>query len=50
MRNSLKQMMRTPVRTAFFLILMVFAALLNGAADTGFLRGKICLECGDKGL
>lgn len=28
MKNSLKQMLRTPVRTALFLILMVFAALL----------------------
>lgn len=28
MKNSLKQMMRTPLRTGLFLILMVFAALL----------------------
>lgn len=28
MKNSLKQMMRTPVRTVLFLILMIFAALL----------------------
>lgn len=28
MKNSLKQMLRTPVRTALFLILMVFATLL----------------------
>lgn len=28
MKNSLKQMMRTPVRTIFFLILMIFASLL----------------------
>ena len=43
MRNSLKQMMRTPVRTVFFLVLVVFAALLMTlgtcvcAADSGFL-------------
>lgn len=28
MKNSLKQMMRTPVRTIFFLILIIFASLL----------------------
>ncbi len=28
MKNSLKQMMRTPVRTVFFLVLIVFATLL----------------------
>lgn len=39
MRNSLKQMMRTPVRTALFLILTVFAALLMTLGAGIWLKG-----------
>lgn len=39
MRNSLKQMMRTPVRTVLFLGLMVFAALLMTLGAGIWLKG-----------
>jgi hypothetical protein len=39
MRNSLKQMMRTPVRTVFFLGLMVFAALLMTLGASIWMKG-----------
>ena len=39
MKNSLKQMMRTPVRTMLFLILMVFAALLMTLGTCIWLKG-----------
>lgn len=39
MRNSLKQMMRTPVRTILFLGLMVFAALLMTLGASIWLKG-----------
>ena len=39
MKNSLKQMMRTPVRTVLFLILMVFAALLMTLGTCIWLKG-----------
>ncbi len=39
MRNSLKQMMRTPVRTVFFLVLVVFAALLMTLGTCVWLKG-----------
>ena len=39
MRNSLKQMMRTPVRTALFLGLMVFAALLMTLGASIWMKG-----------
>ena len=39
MRNSLKQMMRTPVRTVLFLGLMVFAALLMTLGASIWLKG-----------
>ncbi|MDE5717757.1 MAG: hypothetical protein K2I53_09120, partial [Lachnospiraceae bacterium] len=40
MRNSVKQMMRTPVRTVLFLALMVFAALLMTLGGTIRLKGS----------
>ena len=39
MKNSLKQMMRTPVRTVLFLGLMVFAALLMTLGVGIWLKG-----------
>ena len=39
MKNSLKQMMRTPVRTVFFLILMAFAALLMTLGSNIWMKG-----------
>lgn len=39
MRNSLKQMMRTPVRTILFLGLMIFAALLMTLGACIWLKG-----------
>lgn len=39
MKNSLKQMLRTPVKTAFFLILMVFAALLMTLGSGIWIKG-----------
>lgn len=39
MKNSLKQMMRTPVRTVLFLGLMVFAALLMTLGAGIWLKG-----------
>ena len=39
MRNSLKQMMRTPVRTVLFLGLMVFSALLMTLGTSIWLKG-----------
>lgn len=39
MRNSLKQMMRTPVRTVLFLGLMVFAALLMTLGASIWMKG-----------
>lgn len=40
MNNSLKQMMRTPVRTGLFLILMMFAALLMTLGSCMWLKGN----------
>lgn len=40
MKNSLKQMMRTPVRTALFLVLMVVAALLLTLGTCIWLKGN----------
>ena len=40
MKNSLKQMMRTPVRTVLFLILMFFAALLMTVGSGIWLKGN----------
>ena len=40
MKNSLKQMMRTPVRTILFLILMIFAALLMTLGTCIWLKGN----------
>lgn len=39
MKNSLKQMMRTPVRTVFFLVLMVFSALLMTLGSNIWMKG-----------
>ena len=39
MKNSLKQMMRTPVRTVCFLVLVVFAALLMTLGTCVWLKG-----------
>lgn len=44
MKNSLKQMMRTPVRTILFLTLMVFAALLMTLGAGIWLKGNRTLE------
>lgn len=44
MKNSLKQMMRTPVRTAFFLILVVFAAILLTLGACIWLKGIRTME------
>ena len=40
MKNSLKQMARTPVRTALFLVLMVAAALLMTLGACIWLKGN----------
>lgn len=40
MKNSLKQMMRTPVRTALFLVLMIVAALLLTLGTCIWLKGN----------
>lgn len=40
MKNSLKQMVRTPVRTALFLILMIFSALLMTLGTCIWLKGN----------
>lgn len=40
MKNSLKQMMRTPVRTALFLVLMIVAALLLTLGICIWLKGN----------
>lgn len=39
MKNSLKQMLRTPVKTAFFLILIFFAALLMTLGSSIWIKG-----------
>lgn len=39
MKNSLKQMMRTPVRTVLFVILMLFAALLMTLGSGIWIKG-----------
>lgn len=39
MKNSLKQMLRTPVKTAFFLILICFAALLMTLGSGIWIKG-----------
>lgn len=44
MKNSLKQMMRTPVRTILFLTLMVFAAFLMTLGAGIWLKGNRTLE------
>ena len=44
MKNSLKQMMRTPVRTILFLTLMVFAAFLMTLGAGIWLKGNRKLE------
>ena len=44
MKNSLKQMMRTPVRTILFLTLMVFEALLMTLGAGIWLKGNRTLE------
>ena len=40
MKNSLKQMMRTPVRTVLFLVLIIFAALLMTLGTCIWLKGN----------
>lgn len=40
MKNSLKQMARTPLRTGFFLILMVFAAFLMTLGTCIWMKGN----------
>lgn len=40
MKNSLKQMMRTPVRTALFLVLLIFAALLMTLGAGIWIKGN----------
>ena len=40
MKNSLKQMMRTPLRTGLFLILMVFAAFLMPLGSRIWMKGN----------
>lgn len=44
MKNSLKQMIRTPVRTIFFLILLVFASLLMTLGSSIWAKGKQTME------
>lgn len=44
MKNSLKQMMRTPVRTVLFLILMIFATLLMTLGVCIWSKGKRTME------
>ncbi len=44
MKNSLKQMIRTPVRTTFFLILLVFASLLMTLGSGIWTKGKQTME------
>ena len=40
MKNSLKQMARTPLRTGLFLILMVFAAFLMTLGTRIWMKGN----------
>ncbi|MDE7198357.1 MAG: hypothetical protein K2O15_05675 [Lachnospiraceae bacterium] len=44
MKNSLRQMMRTPVRTILFLILMIFATLLMTLGVSVWSKGKQTME------